>query len=747
MWRREINCQYTGGMVELNGSVERITYYNTENGYTVLRLKPEGKGKQKPLGLDLEGLLTVVGNLPELSPGQHIHLKGDYVTHPKHGLQFKAEACETVEPITIEGIERYLGSGLFKGIGPELAKRIVKKFKTKTLEIIEYSPERLREVPGIGLDRTNKILKAWEEQRQVQEIMLFLHAHQVSTHLAVKIYKTYGEKALEVVKDDPYQLEKDIYGVGFKTADKIAQDIGVPDDHPSRIEAGIVYVLNSIVNDGHVYAPLTEISDKTAALLSLPPELISFGFRRLEDQGRIKQVSLALDNINQTGEIDALNQEQPVIYLSPYFYSEKGVADRLKELMVHKVKPIQQSLLGAEENLSQGQKLAIEMALHNPVSILTGGPGTGKTTCMKSLIGVLEDNQIRYALASPTGRAAKRLSEATSRPASTIHRLLGYSPGKGFAHDENQPLKIDFLIVDEASMLDVLLSYSLLRALKPGTQILFVGDVDQLPSVGAGDVLREMINSQVVPVSELHQIFRQAANSQIISNAHRINQGKFPEFSKSERGDFFLFPTDDSESAAQWVSDLVCSRIPQKFGFDPMEDIQVLTPMYRGAAGVDALNDLLQDQLNPIVKGQPDVKMFGRTYRVGDKIMQIRNNYDKDVFNGDIGLIKMIDTGAQQVIVTFDKIRDVPYDYSEMDELMHAYAVTVHKAQGSEFPAVVVPFLTQHYVMLQRNLIYTAVTRAEKLCVLVGNNKAIRIALNNTDIAKRNSNLSNLLSA
>ena len=737
-------------MTTIYGSVERVTFHNKDNGYTVLRLRPDRGQRKHIVGLNLEGLLTVIGNFPELAPGERVKLDGDYTTHAKHGLQFRADVCEKILPVTETGIERYLGSGLVKGIGPQLAKRIVRHFKKDTLEIIERDPNRLIEVPGIGEGRTEKIKQAWEEQKAVKEIMLFLHDHQVSTNLAVKIYKTYGDQSLDVVRSNPYQLEQDIYGIGFKTADKIAKNLGLPHDHPARIEAGVVFAINEMVNEGHVYTPQATLSERAEGLLEIEPNLIQAGMERLAASDRIRkeqieQTSTAtLDKSLKIAE-NAVTYGEPVIYLTPFYHSERGVAERLRGLITSPIIAWQESLWFETKGLSEEQKKALQTAVLHPVSVLTGGPGTGKTTCLKALIEMLELKKMTYVLASPTGRAAKRLSEATARPASTIHRLLGFSPNGGFHYHEKNPIKTDFIVIDEASMLDLILTYHLLRALSPGTQVLFVGDVDQLPSVGAGDVLRDIIDSGVVPVCRLERIFRQAKESQIITNAHRINRGQMPTFSKSSPGDFFLFPAEDAESAANWMVDLVKNRIPQNFGFNPARDIQVLSPMYRGAAGVIVLNGLLQEQLNPEGKHKSEQKLFGTTFRVGDKVMQIRNNYDKDVYNGDIGYIQHIDQVEQQILVMMDNFRSVSYEFSEADELVLAYAVSVHKAQGSEFPVVVVPVLTQHYVMLQRNLIYTAITRATKLCILVGNQKAIRIAINNNQVAERYSHLSERL--
>ncbi|HOR18326.1 MAG TPA: ATP-dependent RecD-like DNA helicase [Brevefilum sp.] len=733
-------------MITISGSVERVTYFNPDNGYTVLKMRPDSAQKERIVGINLDGLLTVIGNFPELSPGEHIRVEGDYTTHPKHGLQFKGTKCEKLLPITEVGIERYLGSGLIKGIGPQLAKRIVSNFKREALEIIESDPGRLSEVPGIGVERTRKIVEAWEEQKSVKEIMLFLHEHQVSTNLAVKIYKTYGDNALNVVRENPYQLEQDIYGVGFKTADQIAQNLGLPADHPARVETGIIYLIKEMINEGHVFTPQNQLSERAQALLNVDANLILNSIAQLAATDRIRKEIFSLPTTDTDKTASQITENtpgygEPMVYLMPFYYSEKGVASCLQSLLAYPVKTWQASLGFESKGLSDEQKTALKTAMSHPVSVLTGGPGTGKTTCLKTLIEVLESNNVVYALASPTGRAAKRLSEATGRAASTIHRLLRFSPVGGYQHNENNPLKIKFLIVDEASMLDLVLTYHLLQALQPGTQVLFVGDVDQLPSVGAGDVLRDIITSGAVPVSRLMTIFRQSHDSQIVASAHRVNRGQMPNFSKTQDGDFFLFPAEDAAAAAKWILDLVTVRMPDKFALDPVRDIQVLSPLYRGDAGVDALNLSLQDSLNPAHPKKTEHKYLGTLFRVGDKVMQIRNNYDKDVFNGDIGYIEHIDPIEQNLTLVVDGLRQVVYDFGELDEIVLAYAISVHKSQGSEFPAIVMPVLTQHYVMLQRNLLYTAITRASKQCVLVGNYKALRIAIDNNRVSQRYSHL------
>jgi exodeoxyribonuclease V alpha subunit len=655
-------------------------------------------------------------------------------------------------PATVAGIHRYLGSGLIKGIGPRLAERIVDQFGDQTLEVIELQPERLLEVPDIGPKRSRLIALAWEEQKQVKEIMLFLHSHDVSTNLAIKIYKQYGDQSLQVVQSDPYRLARDIFGVGFKTADRIAQSLGLPKDHPSRIEAGLIYALNEMTNEGHVFAPRQVLSERTLDLLGdIDPDLIPAALESLMEQDRLCQDLIPIEEVDSStgkgGQIPASpgigetagDYRLQAIYLTPFFHSEKGVAGRLGELasaLPSRLSDLPPDFVTIDEQLTAEQGTAIRTALSHPVSVLTGGPGTGKTTALKALIAIAEMGHKSYALASPTGRAAKRLSEATGRPASTIHRLLGFSPREGFKFNAENQLAIDLLVIDEASMLDLILANHLLKALPPGCHLVLVGDVDQLPSVGAGDVLRDVIASEIGPVTRLSYIFRQESGSQIITNAHRINQGQIPVFQPVDNNDFFLFPAESAEEAATWVQDVVCNRIPAKFGFDPLGHIQVMAPMYRGLAGVNALNERLQASLNPPSLKKAEKMLYGQTFRLGDKVMQTQNNYDKDVFNGDIGRILAINPIEHTMDIDFDG-RRINYDWTDADQLVLAYAVSVHKAQGSEFPVVVVPLITAHYMMLQRNLLYTAITRARRLCVLVGNRRAIAIAVKNNRVAQR----------
>jgi exodeoxyribonuclease V alpha subunit len=733
----------------LVGTVERITFYNAENGFTVAQLIPEGRSYT----------VTVVGNLLEVSPGENLRLHGDWTSHSRFGRQFQVERYATILPATAVGIEKYLGSGLIKGIGPVIARRIVRRFKLDTLRVIEEEPQRLREVLGVGKHRVALIQKAWEEQRAIKEVMLFLQSHNVSTSHAVRIYKTYGDASVDIVRSDPYRLARDIHGIGFLTADKIARELGLAHDSPQRIQAGISYTLSQMADDGHVYAPQGELIHESTRILDVPPNLVAEGIAQLAADQHLHLESLADRPANHptyqpAGQTLAHTlSEQPAVYLPPFFYGEIGAANRLKTILnVEKSRlafyreadldRVFDELAGQGGlSLNQGQREAVCTALTHKVTVLTGGPGTGKTTAIHTVIRLLESKNCRYALASPTGRAAKRLAEATGREARTIHRLLEFKPQKGFQFQRNEenPLDVDMVIVDEASMLDLLLTNHLLKAIHPESHLLLVGDVDQLPSVGAGNVLNDIIASEVAAVVRLTEIFRQAEGSLIVHNAHRINRGEMPLFNKSAV-DFFLFPADDAERAADLIVDLMQNRIPRRFGFNPLEDIQVLSPLHRGAAGVGALNRRLQSVLNPPAEGKAERRQGARVFRVGDRVMQIRNNYDKDVFNGDMGCVTTLDTVDQVLLVRIDD-SDVAYDFSELDELVHAYAVSVHKSQGSEYRAVVMPVLVQHYVMLQRNLLYTAITRARELVVLVGTRRAIGIAVRNNKITERHTAL------
>jgi exodeoxyribonuclease V alpha subunit len=724
----------------LEGVIERITYYSDESGYTVLRLRPNRPHFGQARG---DNLLTVVGTLPELQPGESVRLMGAWTSHREHGRQFRAESVEQMAPATLEGLRRYLGSGLIKGVGPVTAKRIVEHFGLRTLDVLERAPERMIEAPGVGKHRATLIARAWAEQQKIKDVMLFLQGHRVSTSLAVKIYKTYGDRAIDQVQSDPYRLARDIRGIGFRTADQIARNLGLPMDSPERIAAGVIFAMYTLNDEGHVYVPRSVAVEMAAQLLEVPAELCEPAIDSLQRSEEIWIEQLPGEEGASEGKIEAL-------YLPPMYFSEKGAARRILNMVNTASSRLWNARtldweaffarLAQEDGtiLTPQQQNAVRSALTHKITVLTGGPGTGKTTTLRAVIRALESMEGQYALASPTGRAAKRLSEATERRARTIHRLLGFSPTEGFAFNEHAPLKVDMLVVDEASMLDLPLFYNVLKALAPETHLMLVGDVDQLPSVGPGDVLRDVIRCDKVHVTRLDVIFRQAGDSLIITNAHRVNQGNMPDLS-NQGNDFFLFTAEDSDEAGDLVVDIVQNRIPKRFTLDPLDDVQVLAPMYRGSVGVQTLNERLQTALNPPGR-LAERRMGGRTFRVGDKVMQTRNNYDKDVYNGDIGRVHSIDFTEQTLTVTIDG-RFVEYDWADTDELAHAFAVSVHRSQGTEYPAVVVPVMTQHYMMLQRNLLYTAITRARRLVVLVGTKKAIAMAVKNDKVARRYSGL------
>ncbi len=764
-----------GDRVEVSGSVERVTYYNEENGYTVLRLRPDARG-MLPYAHG-EQLLTVVGNLPEVNPGEWLKLTGQWLMHPKHGRQFQVELCEQSVPASVEGIKRYLGSGMVRGVGKVMAERIVNRFGADTLTIIDEHPERLGEVLGIGRKRVDSVIKAWAEQRAIKDVMIFLHGHGISTHLAVKIYKQYGDESLAVVQQTPYRLVQDIHGIGFKTADKIAQALGLAPDDPARIEAGIHYTLSKMADDGHVYAPQDELEPEAADILQLPAERVTAVLESLENSELVRRETITYqtaDSRPPTADKSngaAVVREERAVYLPALYHSETGLTRQVKRLVEHPTS----RLIGLRGGVAQAfsldrgpggrvnanaltsqQEQAINAALSHKLTILTGGPGTGKTTTLNNLLNLLDATGHTYALASPTGRAAKRMTEATGREARTIHRLLEFKPGEGFGRKENKPIDADLIVIDEASMLDLVLAYNLLRAIGSDSHLLLVGDVDQLPSVGAGDVLRDLIESGVAAVVRLETIFRQAADSLIIRNAHRINRGLMPETTADKAtpvarpptadgtdakpGDFYIFIKEDPGETADLLVDIVAKRAPAKFGLDPFDDIQVLAPMYNGLAGVTRLNGLLQEALNPPGGRKVERRIGGRTFRVGDKVMQTVNNYDKSVYNGDIGRITAIDVIEQTMTVAIDGA-PVVYSFLEVDELIHAYAVSVHKSQGSEYPCVVIPVVVQHYLMLQRNLLYTAITRARKLVILVGTRRAIQIAVRTNPTVERHTAL------
>lgn len=722
----------------LEGTLERITFQNEENGYTVARLIPQGKTYE----------VTVVGTLSGVNVGELLHLEGVWSSHPQYGRQFEARSYSVHYPATIEGLRKYLGSGLVRGVGPVTASRIVDYFGLQILEVIESSPTRLREVPGIGSRRAETIALAWEEQKQIKEIMMFLQGHGVSTSLAVRIFKKYGQNSIEVVKTNPYQLARDVYGIGFRTADKIAQQMGISLSAPERLQAGLLFALSVFSDDGHCFATRDQLLQQGVQLLEIPRAACEEQLEAL-----IRQRDLYVEDAE-----DGAPGGQAV-YLPPFFLSERGVTSRIRRVQLSQSDRLQEFQKVDWERafewlsgqipiqLTDQQKEAVRVALTNKVSILTGGPGTGKSTITGSIIQLLKARGRSVLLAAPTGRAAKRLGEATGLEAKTIHRLLevGFKAGGGttFLRDQDNPLDTDLVIIDETSMVDILLMNHLLGAIDQGSHLLLVGDVDQLPSVGAGNVLRDLIASEVIPVTRLDTIFRQANDSYIIVNAHQINRGEMPIINRASR-DFFLFNEQDPQKASDLVVDLVARRIQEKFGFDPAGDIQVLSPMHRGLIGVSELNQRLQEALNPSQTGKAEVRHASRIFREGDRVMQIHNDYDRSVFNGDMGRLVKIDTEESVVTIDFDG-RPVLAEFSQLDELVHAYAVSIHKSQGSEFPVVVIPILTQHYLMLQRNLLYTGVTRARKLVVLVGSKQAIAMAVRNNRIAARNTRLAKRL--
>jgi exodeoxyribonuclease V alpha subunit len=740
----------------LRGTVERITYHNEENGYTVAQLMPDSAAYT----------VTVVGNMLGINVGESVAVTGVWTSHAQYGRQFKAEQVRTVLPATVAGLERYLGSGLIKGIGPVTAHRIVRKFGLDTLRVIEEEPVRLLDVLGVGRKRVDTITRAWAEQQKIKDVMLFLQSHNISTGLAVRIYKQYGDDALAVVQSDPYRLARDVYGIGFITADKIARELGIAHDAPERVAAGVAYTLSQAADDGSVYLPAGELSRRACELLEVQPAQIGDAIRALSD-AELVHLEEAIPPALSGGT--SLAESRPV-YLMPFYRGEIGVTGRLRRLMEagidrapafqHFDWPAAFAVLQSQSRvaLTARQMEAVRAALCSRVAVLTGGPGTGKTTTVRSIIRLAEAAGARTLLASPTGRAAKRLSEATGRSAQTIHRLLEFKPAEGmaFQRDEDNPLEADLVIVDEASMLDLLLTNHLLRAIPAGAHLLLVGDVDQLPSVGAGSVLNDVITAiessaeasrpevqQAARVVRLDTIFRQPPGSYIITNAHRINAGQMPIIDNRSATDFFLFKEEDAAKAADLVVELVQERIPRRFGLSP-DEIQVLSPMHRGEAGVTALNQRLQAALCPPGLRTAERQIGGRTYRQGDRVMQIRNNYDKEVFNGDMGRITGVSLEEQSVAVRMDD-RVLHYDFLELDELVHAYAISIHKAQGSEFPAVVVPMLPAHYMMLQRNLLYTAVTRAQRLVVLVGSPRAVSIAVHTDRAGERYSGLAERL--
>ena len=748
-------------MMKLRCVVERITYQNPENGYSVLKCRVKGYAD----------LVPVVGNLLDASVGSVLLIEGNWKVDSKYGKQFSAESWEETLPATVYGMEKYLGSGLIKGVGPKFARRIVQKFGTDTFVVIEENIERLIEVEGIGQKRIRMIAQSWEKQKEVKNIMLFLQEHQVSTSYAAKIYKTYENNSLAVMKENPYRLADDIWGIGFKTADQIASKLGFEKNSYQRLRSGLMYTLSELSNEGHVFARKEQLIQTACELLEASSETVIMTMDDMLQKGELIQEK----NLSRR---DENGKEITAIYLPPFYFAEVGVASRLRKLSAAPASDRLYTKLTraiAESNNPElsvdvgriGQKTgmnyddvqaeAIRKAALSKVMVLTGGPGTGKTTTTHGIISAYRAYGLKILLAAPTGRAAKRMTEATGLEAKTIHRLLECKPPEGYQKNEENPLEGDVLIVDECSMIDILLMNSLLKAIPSGMRLILVGDIDQLPSVGAGNVLKDIIDSGAFPVIRLTRIFRQAQESRIIMNAHRINEGRMPDLSGGKNADFFFTENEDPEAVVSQIVDFVKNKLPSYYRIEPSQ-IQVLTPMQRGAVGSTNLNLALQEALNPseqtvFVPGKGPVTMpkeclrrSGFAFRTGDRVMQIRNNYDKEIFNGDIGLIESVSSQDRTLSVDFDG-RTVEYDITELDELVHAYAVTIHKSQGSEYPIVVMPILMNHYVMLQRNLLYTGITRAKKILVIIGTRKAINCAIRNVTITRRNTFLKERLGA
>ncbi len=704
----------------LSGSVERVTFHSEESGFCVLRVKVRGH----------QDFVTVTGSAASISPGEYVECYGNWFNDKNYGLQFKAFRLTVVPPSTLDGIEKYLGSGMIKGIGPHFAKKLVRAFGESVFDVIEETPERMLELPGIGQKRKERVVSAWAEQKVIREIMVFLQSYGVGTSRAVRIYRTYGNEAIAKVSENPYRLALDIHGIGFKTADTIAQKLGIPKDSLIRAQAGVRHVLQELSGEGHCACERDRLVETSSKLLEISDDL----------------ASTALDTEAKEGNlIEETIDERPLLYLTALHKAEMGVTASLFRLAeghaawstinVEKAIPWVEDKAGIQ--LSDSQKRAVALALQNKLLVITGGPGVGKTTLVNSILKIIAAKQAEILLCAPTGRAAKRLSESTGLEAKTIHRLLEFDPKAfGFKRNKDNPLDADIVVVDEASMIDIVLMNQLLKAIPDRAALLLVGDVDQLPSVGPGAVLSDIISSDVVPVVRLTEIFRQAATSKIIVNAHRINQGKMPVQAgkQKELSDFYFVPAETPEEISDKVLHLVCERIPKRFGLDAIRDVQVLTPMNRGGLGSRSLNVELQRRLNADSGSQ--ITKFGWSYGAGDKVLQTVNNYDKEVFNGDIGTISSIDMEESELTIEFDG-RGVKYDFNELDEITLAYAASIHKSQGSEYPAVVIPLATQHFMMLERNLLYTGVTRGKKLVVVIGQSRALAMAVKNKRSARR----------
>jgi exodeoxyribonuclease V alpha subunit len=716
----------TGPTTEaLVGSIERVTFHNPDSGFSVLRLKVKERTE----------LVSVVGYLPSAAEGEYVEAQGWWVIDKEHGQQFKATTMRTTHPSSPEGIEKYLGSGFIKGIGPHFAKKLVQRFGQQVFQVIENKPERLTEVRGIGVARQERITKSWHDQRVVREIMVFLQGHGVGTARAVRIYKTYGDDAIGVVKQNPYRLAYDIKGIGFKTADELAARLGVDRSSPQRAQAGVGYALQELTTEGHCAFPEEGLAKKAVELLGIEEAVI--------------RAAIDHEVINKRLVRDRIGEED-CIYLVALYHAETQLANRIRRLAAGKHPlpsiDIEKALVWVEKQvgleLAQAQLAAVALATTSKVLIVTGGPGVGKTTIVNSILKIFTAKRLGCVLCAPTGRAAKRMTEATGCEAKTIHRLLEFDPENyGFKRNADNPLDADLVLVDEVSMMDLPLAYALVQAVPANAALILVGDVDQLPSVGPGSVLSDMIASEVVPTVRLTEVFRQAAQSQIIQAAYNVNSGKMPDLrAPSSQSDFYFVHAEDPKEAMERVVQVVTERIPQRFGLNAINDIQVLTPMNRGDLGARNLNQLLQAKLNPPQDGKPQVERFGYTFRVGDKVLQTENDYKKDVFNGDLGIVTKVDQDESELSVDYEG-RIVVYDFGELDELMPAYAMSIHESQGSEFPAVVIPVHTQHYMLLQRNLLYTGVTRGKRLVVLVGMPKAIAIAVKRADARTRHSAL------
>lgn len=717
--------------MELEGQIDAVTYSNEETGYTVARLIVHGYSDP----------VTIVGNIISPTPGEVLSVKGYWTNHPKFGRQFKAESHHIKSPATIEGIRKYLGSGLIKGIGPVMAARIVEEFGRDTLDVIDGRIERLEEIDGIGPKRVDMIRKAWIDQKEIRDLMIFLHSHGVGSGFAARIFREYGNNSITVVRKNPYRLAMDIHGIGFNTADRIAKKLGFENNDPARAEAGVLYVMNNLAEEGHVYYPYALLMEKAMETLEVEKDIIVRAVDSL--QATEKVIIEALE-----GGTPDRGADNRAIYLARFHAAETSIADNIIRIIssgkalrkIDEVRALEWVQSKIQFHLALKQVEAVKRAVTDKVMVITGGPGTGKTTIINAAIRIYRELGARILLAAPTGRAAKRMSEAAGLEARTIHRMLEFSrQNHGFLRNRETPLEADVLIIDEVSMIDTVLMYHLLNAVPDKAVLILVGDVNQLPSIGAGCVLKDIIHSNTIPVVELKEIFRQSATSSIIVNAHRINDGLMPELSRDrELEDFYFIEQEDPARALDIITELVNTRIPRRFSLDPVDDIQVLSPMHKGLVGTENLNRTLQDTLNR--SGGRSLTRGDRIFKINDKVIQTRNNYDKDVFNGDIGRITAINPEAQTVTVNFDGTH-VEYDYSELDEIRPAYAISVHKSQGSEYRAVVLPLLSQHYVMLQRNLIYTAVTRGKTLVVIVGSKKALAMGIKNDKIMKRYSYL------